>query len=139
VIEDTVAYALLKAMKATRGPIAPVLVESGLHPGQDLLLSALWRDDGIRQTELVSRLGIEAPTVSKALARLERAGYVRREAGAGRSRRVYVTEKGRVLQGPVEEAWREADRRLSRRIGPDDMATLHRILGQLVGGGELAG
>jgi MarR family transcriptional regulator, organic hydroperoxide resistance regulator len=139
VIEDTVAYALLKAMKATRAPIAPVLVESGLHPGQDLLLSALWRDDGIRQTELVSRLGIEAPTVSKALARLERAGYVRREAGAGRSRRVYVTEKGRVLQRPVEEAWREADRRLSRRIGPEDMATLHRILGRLVGGSELAG
>jgi hypothetical protein len=45
VIEDTVAYALLKAMKSTRGSISPVLAERRLHPGQDLLLSALWPPD----------------------------------------------------------------------------------------------
>src|SRR5258708_8292095 len=47
VIEDTVAYALLQGMKSSRGAISPVLAERGLHPGQDLMPSALWRDDGI--------------------------------------------------------------------------------------------
>jgi DNA-binding MarR family transcriptional regulator len=131
VIEDTVAYALLKAMKLTRAPISPVLAEAGLHPGQDLLLSALWREDGITQAELVARLGIEAPTVSKAVQRLERVGYVRRESGRGRTRRVYVTEEGHALRRRVEQAWRNADRTVSRRIGAADMATLRRILDQL--------
>lgn len=100
-IEDTVAYALLKAMKSTRAPIAPVLAERDLHPGQDPMLSVLWREDGITQAELIARLGVEPPTVSKALQRLERVGHVRREAGRGRSRRVYLTEEGRALQRPV--------------------------------------
>lgn len=70
------SYALLKGMKSTRGAISPVLVECGLHPGQDLLLSVLWREDGIAQAELAVRLGIKAPTVSRALERLERAGVI---------------------------------------------------------------
>jgi MarR family transcriptional regulator, organic hydroperoxide resistance regulator len=131
VIERTVAYALLKAMKSTRGSIWPVLAERGVHPGQDLLLSVLWHEDGITQAELVARLGIEAPTVSKALQRLERTGYVRREAGGGRSRRVYLTDEGRALRRPIEQAWRNADRRLARRIGAEDMASLRRILSRL--------
>lgn len=130
-IEDTVAYALLKAMKASRGPIAPVLAEHDLHPGQDLLLSALWRGDGITQAELVTRLGIEAPTVSKALRRLERVGYVRREPGQRRSRRVYVTEAGWDLRRPVEQAWRKADRMLADRIGSEGLAGLRETLDRL--------
>jgi MarR family transcriptional regulator, organic hydroperoxide resistance regulator len=131
VIEQTVSYALLKAMKSTRGPIAPVLAGHGLHPGQDLLLSALWRADGITQAELAARLGIEAPTVSRALERLERAGYVRRESGRGRSRRVYLTEPGRALRDPVERAWVSADRELAARIGDADMRELDRILSRI--------
>jgi DNA-binding MarR family transcriptional regulator len=115
-----------------------VLAGCGLHPGQDLLLSALWREDGIAQAELALRLGIEAPTVSRALERLERAGYVRREPGRGRSRSVYLTEQGRALRGPVEQAWASADRELTARIGEPDMTDLSRILSRLTPD-ELAG
>jgi DNA-binding MarR family transcriptional regulator len=138
VIEQTVSYALLKGMKSTRGAISPVLAECGLHPGQDLLLSALWREDGIAQAGLAARLGIEAPTVSRALERLERAGYVRREPGRGRSRRVYLTERGRALRRPVEQAWASADREVAARIGEADLAELDRILSRLTRD-ELAG
>lgn len=137
-IEQTVSYALLEAMKSTRGAISPVLIECGLHPGQDLLLSALWREDGIAQTALAARLGIEAPTVSRALERLERAGYVRREAGRGRSRCVYLTEQGWALRHPVEQAWASADREVAARIGEADLAELVRILSRLTRD-ELAG
>ena len=125
------AYALLKAMKSTRGAISPVLAERGLHPGQDLLLSALWQQDGITQAELAARLGIEAPTVSRALERLERAGYVRRETARGRSRRVWLTGQGQALRHPVEQAWLRADEELSERLGTADAAELRRILSRL--------
>lgn len=131
VIEDTLSYRLLKAMKATRPSIWPVLAEHGLHPGQDLLLSELWREDGISQGELVARLGVEAPTVSKALQRLERTGHVRREAGRGRRRLVFLTEEGRRLREPVERAWRQADEVVAAGLSADDRARLAELLGRL--------
>jgi hypothetical protein len=42
-------------LKASRASISPALAANGLHPGQDLLLSALWAEEGITQAELVSR------------------------------------------------------------------------------------
>lgn len=128
------AYALLQAMKSTRRSISPVLAERNVHPGQDLLLSALWREDGITQSALVARLGVEAPTVSKALQRLESTGYVRREPGGGRTRRVHLTDQGRALQRPVEQAWQDADQQLTEQLGPEDMAALGRILSRLTQG-----
>ena len=135
-IEDTVTYALLQAVKATRASISPALAANGLHPGQDLLLSALWAEDGITQAELVERLGISPPTVSKALTRLERAGYVRREINANRSRRVFLTPAGRALRRPVEQAWRAADLRLRGQADPEQLTALRAIIGQLGDPGE---
>jgi len=126
-----VAYALLQGMKSTRGAISPVLAERGLHPGQDLMLSALWREDGITQAEL-ARAARHRGADGQPGAAAIRAGGVRAPgSGRGRSRRVYLTEEGQALRRPVEQAWRNADRRLRRRIGPDDLAALRRILGRL--------
>ena len=133
-IEDTLSYRLLKAMKATRPSIWPVLAQLGLHPGQDLLLSELWREDGISQAELVARLGVEAPTVSKALQRLERAGYVRREAGTGRQRLVLLTDEGQRLREPVERAWQQADEDVAAKLGPEDRGRLAELLERLTQG-----
>jgi MarR family transcriptional regulator, organic hydroperoxide resistance regulator len=130
-IEETVTYALLQAVKASRASISPALAANGLHPGQDLLLSALWSEDGITQAELVTRLGIRSPTVSKALTRLERAGYVRRQIDEKRSRRVFLTPAGRALRQPVEQAWRAADQRLRGHAGPEQLIALQAIIGDL--------
>lgn len=130
-IEDTVSFRLLKAMKSAQRTVAPVLAELGLHPGQDLLLSQLWREDGITQAELIARLGVEPPTVSKALHRLERAGFVRRDRAPGRGRTVHLTDAGRELQEPAEQAWRRGDVELLRNLDEDERATLAELLRRL--------
>jgi MarR family transcriptional regulator, organic hydroperoxide resistance regulator len=130
-IEETMTYALLQAVKASRASISPALAANGLHPGQDLLLSALWAEEGITQAELVCRLGIKSPTVSKALARLERTGYVRREIDEKRSRRVFLTPAGRALRQPVEQAWQAADLSLQGRGGNGQPTALQTIIGHL--------
>jgi DNA-binding MarR family transcriptional regulator len=135
-IEDTMTYALLQAVKASRASISPALAANGLHPGQDLLLSALWSEDGITQAELVERLGIRSPTVSKALTRLERVGYVRREIDERRSRRVFLTPAGRALRLPVERAWRAADRRLTGDTSQEQLTALAAIIGRLGDSGD---
>lgn len=132
-IEATLAFRLLKASKAARPAIWPVLAEVGLHPGQDLLLSRLWEADGITQAELIARIGVEPPTVTKALQRLERAGFLRREPGPGRTRTVHLTEAGRALQAPVEQAWQEADALITSRLSEADAARLAELLGRVAG------
>jgi DNA-binding MarR family transcriptional regulator len=131
-IEKTVTYALLQAVRASRASISPALAANGLHPGQDLLLSALWSEDGITQAELVARLRIRSPTVTKALTRLERSGYVRREIDQRRCRRVFLTPAGRALRQPVEQAWQAADLRLQGLAGDEQLTALQTtIIGHL--------
>jgi DNA-binding MarR family transcriptional regulator len=134
VIEDTQLFQLLKVTRRVRGGIAPVLAEHGLHPGQELLLAQLWRQDGLTHGQLVARLRVQPPTITKALQRLEKAGFVQREAGDGHGRRVYLTSTGRDLRVPVEQAWAEADRQMLDELTPRQRVSLAQLLSRLTTG-----
>jgi MarR family transcriptional regulator, organic hydroperoxide resistance regulator len=134
VIEDTRLFELLNVLRRVRGGIAPVLARHGLHPGQELLLSQLWRQDGLTHGQLVARLRVQPPTVTKALQRLEAAGFVRREAGEGYGRRVYLTDEGRDLRFPVEQAWADANQTMLDRLEPEQLVSLGEILSRLTTG-----
>jgi DNA-binding MarR family transcriptional regulator len=71
--------------------------------------------------------------VTKALQRLERAGYLRREPGPGRSRTVHLTEEGQALQEPVERAWRDADALVTADLTESEAAQLNELLGRIAG------
>jgi DNA-binding MarR family transcriptional regulator len=132
VIEDTGLFQLLKVMREIRaGFVNPVLAQHGLHPGQELLLAQLWREDGLPYGELVARLGVRAPTVTKALQRLERAGLVERRPASGRGHRIHITPAGREVRVPVEHAWREAEREIARRLTVRQLDQLGRIVSRL--------
>jgi DNA-binding MarR family transcriptional regulator len=136
VIEDTRLFQLLKVMRRVRGEIAPVLARHGLHPGQELLLAQLWREDGLTHGQLVARLRVQPPTVTKALQRLERAGFVQREPGDAHGRRVHLTSTGSDLRVPVEQAWAEADRQMLEQLSAKEQAFLARIVSRLTNGPE---
>lgn len=81
-----VVFRLLGLTKQVRGFVAARFAPLGIHPGQDRLLSELWLEDGLSQSQLTERLGVEAPTVTGTVQRLERAGFIRREADAANRR-----------------------------------------------------
>ncbi|MEV0588565.1 MarR family winged helix-turn-helix transcriptional regulator [Nonomuraea sp. NPDC050310] len=129
-LDETLTYALIKITKVHRYRVAAGLAELGLHVGQEMLLNQLWREDGLPQSELIARLGVEPPTVTKALQRLERAGFVTRVPFSGRPRQscVHLTQAGKDLQGPVEELWQRADQDLLAQLPPEDRETLTRLV-----------
>jgi DNA-binding MarR family transcriptional regulator len=129
-LDETLSYALIKLMKAHRGRMATALAPLGLHVGQELLLNQLWRQDGLTQGELIARLGVEPPTVTKTLQRLERAGFVYRAPDPDRPRvgRVHLTDAGKALREPVEEIWRELDEDLQRGLDATERELLSRFL-----------
>jgi MarR family transcriptional regulator, transcriptional regulator for hemolysin len=102
--------ALNKMSKLYRAAKARKLAALGLHPGQDVLLWLLVQErDGMTISELAARLGIEPPTATRSLARLESGGWFRREPVPTDRRqvRIVVTEAGRELVPAIERVWTE--------------------------------
>jgi DNA-binding MarR family transcriptional regulator len=102
--------ALNKMSKLYRAAKARKLESLGLHPGQDVLLWVLaGAEAGMTVSELASQLGIESPTATRSLARMEHAELFRREPVPGDRRqvRIVMTERGRELITAIENVWAE--------------------------------
>lgn len=102
--------ALNKMAKLYRAVKARKLAALGLHPGQDVLLWILAREaDGMTVSELATRLGVESPTATRSLARMEKGELFRRESVPGDRRqvRIVLTDEGRSLLPAIERTWAE--------------------------------
>jgi DNA-binding MarR family transcriptional regulator len=134
-IGETSGYLLARACKVHRGGVGATLAELGLHVGQEMVLSHLWRQDGLTPSELAERLGVEPPTVTNTLSRMEKAGLLerRRDPGDARCTRVYLTEKGRELREPVERRWEAVQKRAFAGISAEEEALLRDLLVKIHG------
>ena len=132
-IEETTGFAFAKACRAHRVNVGAALAEVGLHVGQEMVLLELWREDGLKGGELAARLGVEPPTVTRMLQRLEGCGLVerRRDPGDARGVRVHLTEKGRALEGPVTECWGRVETRTFKGISEEEKHLLRELLGRV--------
>ena len=91
--------------------------------------------DGVALSELAARLDVEPPTVTNMAARLERAGFVRRELDPedARVRRLHLTPKGRSAWREAERRCRAVERQTLSALSPEERAELGRLLRKLAG------
>lgn len=84
----------------------------GLTRSQWWVLTHLYRNDGVTQTELADILEIEKPTLGRLLDRLESNGWIRREEHSDdrRAKRVFLTDE----VDPAMQAMRDAAAELRR-------------------------
>lgn len=99
-----------------------------LSPTLAAALGTIARHGPLTPSELAEREGVQRPTVTRLLARLEAPGYVTRtpDPGDGRSSLVALTPAGRAL---MEAAGTRKDAYLARRLRtltPEERATLRR-------------
>jgi DNA-binding MarR family transcriptional regulator len=116
-----------------RAQMNEALAANGIYAGQEMFLWHLWRQDGLTQSQLVERLCVQPPTVSKMLDRMEKAGLVERRPDPDDSRvtRVYLTEQGRRNQDAVSEVWKTIERRLTMGLSVEERLLLRRLLLQV--------
>jgi DNA-binding MarR family transcriptional regulator len=95
-----------------------------------MVVIELFEEDGLRGGELAERLGVEPPTITKMLRSLERCGFIerRRDPQDARSFRVYLTNEGRALEGPVTRCWEKVEERTLAGMSVGERETLHRLL-----------
>lgn len=130
---DDVPTLLARAARSHRTLSASLLAPLGLHPGQDALLRCLWITDGQTQSDLVEQLGVEAPTVTKMVHRLEAGGFVRRRPHPTdrRATQVWLTASGRAIRSDVQKVRTRINRRLLGGLSPRQQATLVSLLGKV--------
>ena len=137
-VKETTGFALAKVCRAHRGNVGGMLAEFGLHVGQDMVLIELWQADGLRGGELACRLGVEPPTVTKMLRRLENFGLVERrpDPADARSFRVYLTREGRDLEDPVSRCFERAEGKTLTGLEPSERREFARLLAKMRAGLE---
>ncbi|MBI1881637.1 MAG: MarR family transcriptional regulator [Chloroflexi bacterium] len=127
---DSIGYLLVQTCKVYRGLAEKLWSEIGLHVGQDMILRQLWQADGLMQSELAERLCIQAATVTKMLQRMEQTKLIERHGHPEDQRvsLVYLTEQGRALLKPYEEAWATMEQYLIEDLSLEERVLLRRLL-----------
>lgn len=121
---------IVRAARELRAELARRLAPLGLHPGQEQLLEMLWETDGRAQAEVAAELGIEPPTVTRMVQRLEANGFVERAAHPvdRRSVQVWLTEQGREVRPRVRRVLRGLRQQATRGLTERQEAQLATLL-----------
>jgi DNA-binding MarR family transcriptional regulator len=132
-LQDYIGFRLLQIHRAHRSRTEAAFNELGLHTGQEWALFQLWNEEGQTQTQLVSSLRVEPPTVTKTLDRLEKAGLVerRQDPDDARVSRVYLTPAGRALEAKVRQIWDDLEALTTKGLSDVELALLRRLLDQI--------
>ncbi len=95
-----------------------------------LLLMVLAQKDGRTQLDLVHATHLKAPTISVALQKMEKDGYVTRRPDEYdlRATRVFLTEKGRALDDKIRSRIWEEESAAMRGLTESECETLVRLL-----------
>jgi DNA-binding MarR family transcriptional regulator len=126
---------LVRVMVLHRGHVHEALERLGLYRGQAFILHVLWDEEGLMQSELAARTWVQPATMTTALQRMEQAGLIERHPDADDQRvsRVYLTEAGKALEGPVKESFQEIEARTFAGFGADERERLRCFLEQIAG------
>lgn len=127
------SHAIFRVARVHKALAARLLRETGLHPGQELVLMTLWQQGPQRQVDLVQSLDSDAPTMARSLSRLEKSGLIRRRPSDVDRRAVIVeaTEASRELRHRVESAWSELERLTTATLPPARRSELLALLNDL--------
>ncbi len=133
-IESTVSFLLAKISVAHRNLTESAAKAAGLHSGQALVLLELWKQDGQRQIDLATKLGLSAATVNKSLGGLLANDFATRERyeDDARSTRIFLTQKGVDVRSELEAQWAILEERTLGGLTDTEALLLHQLLTKLL-------
>jgi DNA-binding MarR family transcriptional regulator len=121
------------ASKSVRAVMDAQLRRHGLHLGQNLVLAALWENDGQTPGAVASAVKVTTPTIVKMANRMATAGLLvrRRDERDSRLVRLYLTDAGRALREPVEQELASLEKCLTSGLGEEEVRVLMTSLSRL--------
>ena len=138
--EEPIGLAVTRSAKALSRAFDDALAAAGGSLPVWLVLVSLKSQDHAAQRRLAESVGIEGPTLTHHLDRMEAAGLVtrRRDPDNRRAHLVTLTDEGEGTFARLLGVVTDFDRRLRAGINDRDLATLRRVLDQLVANATVA-
>ncbi len=130
---------LQAAARLSRTALAARLIAHGFYAGQEQLMIALNREDGLTPSELSNRLGVRPPTVTKTIGRLQMQGMVDKRSSNSDQRQahIFLTGKGREAIKAIEKSIRRTEKLAFKGIDKKEQKALLKLLARIEG--NLAG
>lgn len=120
--------------KLFNGTIIKATERSDISHGFSRILFHLAHDDGLTQLQLVKFTHLTPPTISVALSKMEKAGYVKRAADKKdmRQMRVYLTDKGREHNDFIRQKCKETEAIMLDGISEDEQKQLCELMRKML-------
>ena len=126
---ESLAHAFGAMSRLMERELRSACAEHHVLSGQLPVLLTLYDEDGLTQTELADRTGVEQPTMAATLARMEQDGLIERSPDPADGRRVsvFLTRAGRRLERVLIDAVRAVNRRALRGLSAEERALLYGL------------
>ena len=123
----------MQICKAHRARTSELLAEFGVHVGQEMILVALWQDTDLTLSQLAERLGVQPPTISRMVRRMEKSGLVERKGCRDDARvfSVQATPKANALKQNIEAVWQTLEKEVTANMTEPERLLFRRILEQV--------
>ena len=124
----------VRVAKMSRSAVDEIMKQYGGRGGQNHILWALYEKDGLTPIELARKLGIAAPTVVKMSSHMVASGLITRRRDSVDRRRVHLnlTDRGRAVKRPIEEATRQFRRATSAGLTVEERKVMSSALAKIV-------
>lgn len=132
--DSSILSMLIRINRRFMGKSIGQLLGSGIYPGQIPVLGLLACRDGLSQKEIAEKLRIKPPTVNVSVQRLEKSGFLYREADEKDQRisRIYLTEKGHQAKKNGMHTLEENEKILLEGFSDTELCLLKRFLEQII-------
>jgi DNA-binding MarR family transcriptional regulator len=122
------------ASKLLRAAADEAMSPHGVRVGQNIILEALWQDDGLTPGEIARRLNLATPTVVNAATRMETAGLLmrRRDSADARLVRLHLTDRARAVEGAVKRERDALERRATATLTQQERRHLQSALAKVI-------
>ncbi len=119
-----------QAARNARTVLSRQLLDVGLYAGQDGVMLALDRQDGLTPSAIAQALSVKAPTITKTISRLSAQGFVRRQDSPhdGRMSQVFITDAGRDQIKAIRKAQKRTEKAALSGLKDKEIRQLLKML-----------
>jgi DNA-binding MarR family transcriptional regulator len=133
-IEQGIGYKVRLLSQLMARKIQTELVPYGLTPYHYFVLRCLWDEDGLPVSAIAGRMQELGGTMTGVIDRMEERGLLNRKRDRADKRvwRVYLTEKGRQLEGDLPSLVTKVRRQLIKGVPKAEYESFERCLDKLI-------
>lgn len=133
-VYSSIGFLLINTAFQAKQKLSTLLQQKGIDATVDqyAVISALMDEDGISQKELCEKSCKNDSNLTRILSVMENREYILRKKGKdGRSRNVYLTEKGRNLYNIISPYAISYEKELFKNFSPNEINMLKNLLNNI--------